>query len=85
MPSPFSFPAAELFCFLGLPPRGLSSAVNQTALPRDVSAALRLLNMTERKSPVIPSEAEESRGNERGGLNLYLLSPRGGESVEREE
>ena len=38
------------------------------ALPRDVSAALRLLNMTERKSPVIPSEVEESRGNERGGL-----------------
>ena len=34
---------------------------------------------------VIPSVVEESRGNEPFGLSLYLLSPRGGESVEREE
>ena len=27
---------------------------------------------------VIPSEVEESRGNEAFGLSLYLLSPRGG-------
>ena len=34
--------------------------------------ALRLLNMTEEKISVIPSVAEESRGNERGGLFTKL-------------
>ena len=69
-----------------LPPLGESktilfnSAVSQVTLPRDVSTALRLLNMTDEKKchsarfifcvipiflfTVIPSEAEESRGNE---------------------
>ena len=45
----------------------------------DLYARFLFLCVAALHCPVIPSVAEESRGNERGGLNLYLLSPRGGE------
>ena len=45
----FFFPAAGLFCYLSIPPRGIVSF------------------HSEHFFPVIPSVAEESRGNERGG------------------
>ena len=45
----FFFPATGCYCCLGSVPRGLRCTVNQATLPRDVSTALRLLNMTENK------------------------------------
>ena len=66
----FFFPATGIFLLLGF----FSARVRQcrftATLPRDEQAALRLLNMTEEKISVIPSEVEESRGNE------FFLLPR---------
>ena len=63
-------------------PRGRSSAVTQLTLPRDVSAALRLLNMTEERMchseyffTIIPSEAEEKESgakNQKNAVNRHI-------------
>ena len=64
--NPFFFPAAGRYCCLSISPRGLSSAVIFYAVaPR----CFDKLNMTEKRC-VIPSEVEESRGNE------FFLIPR---------
>ena len=67
----FFFPAAMLHYCLVFQPRGLSSAVNiYAASPRCFDGA-SLAQHDRENTGVIPSVAEESRGNE-----LFLL-PRG--------
>ena len=64
----FLLPRDGDFLLLGFFSARVKQCRFTATLSRDEQAALRLLNMTEEKISVIPSVAEESRGNERGGL-----------------
>ena len=72
----FFFPAAGFYFCLSIAPRGLSSAAIFVTLPRDVSTALRLLNMTRHTPLSFRAEPRNLVETKRSACFLFLLSPK---------